>query len=210
MTMKFDGGYNVMLEGTPAAGIAAYQKPDVLHLPLFSNRLEFSLLQVADGETVQKGQILARDPVNFSVPLLAPVGGTVNLEAAERHITLENLSAGPTAVEAVEGESQRQTLVRLGVWSSLARVDNNRVPDPENAPLALIVAVSRFEPYFPDADNLLGEAIPPFTSGRLADTEDGSACPRCRRSIPSTRRPSPPASAISTRQRPGPSTCRRS
>jgi len=165
MMMKFDGGYNVMLEGKPAAGIASYQKPDVLSLPLFSKRLDFSLLQVADGETVQKGQILATDPVNFSVPLLAPVGGTVNLEIAERHITLENLSAGESVELNPEDADERQQLLQLGVWASFARIDNSRVPDPENSPDHLLIAVSRFEPYFPDADTLLGGAIDKFISG---------------------------------------------
>ena len=31
--MTFDGGYNVMLEGAPSTGIAAYQKPEALYLP---------------------------------------------------------------------------------------------------------------------------------------------------------------------------------
>jgi Na(+)-translocating NADH:ubiquinone oxidoreductase A subunit len=165
MTMKFDGGYNVMLEGPPAAGIASYEKPDVLHLPLFSRRLDFSLLQVADGDTVQKGQVMARDPVNFSIPLLAPVGGTVNLETAGRHITLENLSAGPTVAPAAVDQSERQALVEFGVWSSFAKIDNNRVPDPESSPDNLVVPVTRFEPYYPDADTLLAEAIEPFIAG---------------------------------------------
>ncbi|MBT8330467.1 MAG: hypothetical protein KJN87_12235, partial [Desulfofustis sp.] len=78
--MKFDGGYNVLLEGEPATDIASYQKPEALHLPLFSKSLDFSLLLVEHGEEVTKGQILAKDPVNFSVPLLAPMDGTVNLE----------------------------------------------------------------------------------------------------------------------------------
>lgn len=163
--IKFDGGYNVMIEGRPATGVASYQKPEVLCLPLFSRRLDFSLLQVAAGETVQKGQILARDPVNFSVPLLAPVGGTVNLETAEHHITLENLSGGESVELSPDDVDERQKLLQLGVWASFARIDNDRVPDPEYSPDHLVIAVSRFEPYFPDADTLLGGAIDTFISG---------------------------------------------
>ena len=54
--MTFDGGYNVMLEGAPSTGIAAYQKPEALYLPLFSDLLDFSLLQV-NLETGRKHQI---------------------------------------------------------------------------------------------------------------------------------------------------------
>lgn len=164
--MKFDGGYNVMLEGAPETGIASYQKPEVLYLPLFSNRLEFSLLLVEHGEEVRKGQILAKDPINYSVPLLAPMDGTVNLELAERHITLENLSsADGDAAEQVGEEDQRLTLVQLGVWSSIFRIDTNRIPDPENAPDWLIIPVSRLEPFFPTPATLLTDAVDQFAAG---------------------------------------------
>ncbi len=164
--MKFDGGYNVMLEGEPATGIASYEKPELLYLPLFSNALDFSLLQVEHGEEVTKGQVLAKDPVNFSVPLLAPMDGTVNLEQAERHITLENLSsAKDSAVTHEDDENQRQILLRMGVWSSLARVDTGRIPDPENNPDSLVIAVSRLEPFFPSAGTLLSDALEQFGGG---------------------------------------------
>lgn len=164
--MTFDGGYNVMLEGAPSTGIAAYQKPEALYLPLFSDSLDFSLLQVEHGEAVTKGQILAKDPINYSVPLLAPMDGTVNLELAERHITLENLSSAKESTDkTAEDEGQRQTLLRLGVWSSLARVDSGRVPDPDNTPECLVIPVSRLEPFFPAAETLLKDTIDQFGAG---------------------------------------------
>ena len=157
--MKFDGGYNVMLEGEPSTGIASYQKPEVLYLPLFSNVLDFSLLQVEHGEEVSKGQILAKDPVNFSVPLLAPMDGTVNLELIERHLALENLSSAQDSSITHEADlTQRQILLRMGVWSSLARVDNGRIPDPEKNPDCLIIPISRLEPFYPAADTVLKDA----------------------------------------------------
>lgn len=176
--MTFNGGYNVMLEGAPSPGIAPYQKPEVLYLPLFSESLDFSNLQVEHGEAVTKGQILAKDPINFSVPLLAPMDGTVNLERAERHIALENLSSAKEgAAMQAEDENQRQTLLRMGVWSSLARVDSGRIPDPENTPACVVIPVSRLEPFFPDAQTLLKDALEQFGAGLdllhkiLGDTE---------------------------------------
>ncbi|MBT8353203.1 MAG: 4Fe-4S dicluster domain-containing protein [Desulfofustis sp.] len=164
--MKFDGGYNVLLEGEPATDIASYQKPEALHLPLFSKSLDFSLLLVEHGEEVTKGQILAEDPVNFSVPLLAPMDGTVNLELVERHVTLENLSSTKDSEVAHEDdENKRQILLRLGVWSSLARVDTGRIPDPENTPDCLVIPVSRLEPFFPVAGTLLKDALEQFGGG---------------------------------------------
>ncbi len=164
--MKFDGGYNVMLEGEPGTEIASYQKPEALYLPLFSDSLDFSLLLVEHGEEVTKGQILAKDPVNFSVPLLAPMDGTVNLELAERHVTLENLSsAKDSEVTHEDDENKRQILLRMGVWSSLARIDTGRIPDPEKTPDALVIPVSRLEPFFPAAGTLLKDALEQFAGG---------------------------------------------
>ena len=165
--MKFNGGYNVMLEGEPSTGVAPYQKPEALHLPLYSDRLDFSLLEVEDGASVVKGQVLARDPVNFSVPLLAPMAGTINLKFAERHITIEHLSASLDSETAEVGDvgDERQTLLRLGVWSSLARLDTNRVPDPERTPEALIVSVFRFEPFLPSPAAILKDGAGDFVSG---------------------------------------------
>lgn len=165
--MKFNGGYNVMLEGEPSTGVATYQKPDVLHLPLNSDRLDFSLIQVEDGAAGVKGQILAKDPVNFSVPLLAPMAGTVNFECAERHITIENLAATADSdpAEVSDDDGERQTLLRLGVWASLARIDNNRVPDPERTPDALIVSIYRFEPFLPSPETVFKDGLDEFISG---------------------------------------------
>jgi Na(+)-translocating NADH:ubiquinone oxidoreductase A subunit len=165
--MKFNGGYNVMLEGAPSIGIATYEKPDALHLPLFSDCLDFSLLQVEHGESVKKGQVLAKDPVNYSVPLLAPMDGTINLEIAERHITLENLSSPEESVsdEADVDDDKRQTLLRFGVWSFMTKLDNGRIPDPETVPESLVIPVFRFEPFLPNAELLLKESLDQFIEG---------------------------------------------
>jgi len=165
--MKFNGGYNVMLEGEPSPRVAPYQKPDALYLPRYSNRLDFSLVLVEDGASVVKGQVLAKDPVNFSVPLLAPMAGTVNLEFAERHITIENLAASSDENSADDADlhNERAALLRLGVWSSLARIDNNRVPDPERTPDGLVVSIYRFEPYHPTPEALFRDGVDDFLAG---------------------------------------------
>ncbi len=166
--MTYIGGYNILLEGAPSNETVTYDAPEVLHLPLFSSRLEFSQLQVEHGQSVTRGQVLATDPVNYSIPLLAPVSGTINLEAVERHITLENLS--DTAPDnqgdsAVQHGAERQALLQHGVWPALAVLGSGNIPDPETDPEALLVPVTRLEPFFPDPDVFLPGAVERLGSG---------------------------------------------
>jgi len=75
--VKFKGGYDLQLKGVPNKEVRELPEPDLLYLPLFSNRINFSQLSVKDGEVVKQGQILAKDPENYCLPLLAPRTGTV-------------------------------------------------------------------------------------------------------------------------------------
>ena len=169
--MKCIGGYNILLEGKPSDEISDHQIPEVLHLPLFSRSLEFTNLKVEDGESVVQGQVLAGDPVNYSVPLIAPMSGTVNLTAVENHITLENLSS-PQDGEAAENgvdlngiDDKRQVLLKLGVWSFLTKVDSGRTPDPETFPELLVVETARTEPFFPNPEVFLQGYVERFVDG---------------------------------------------
>ena len=167
--MKGIGGYNILLEGKPSDGISEHEISEVLHLPLFSRSLEFTNLKVEDGETVTQGQVLAGDPVNYSVPLIAPMSGTVNLSAVENHITLENLSSPASesdgAVDLDSIEDKRQVLLQLGVWSCLVKVDTGKTPDPETVPELLIVETARLEPFFPNPDLYLLDRLDCFVDG---------------------------------------------
>jgi Na+-transporting NADH:ubiquinone oxidoreductase subunit A len=164
--MKFVGGYDVQLEGQPSTSLAKQADPEVLHIPLFSRSFNFSNLLVEAGTTVTPGQVLAEDPDNFSVVLLAPVGGTVNLEAAEYHVTLENLSGSVgDAIEKIDSGDARQNLLRLGVWSFMKQLGSGRVPDPTAAPDTLIIPICRFEPFYPSPEVVLKGRLEEFGSG---------------------------------------------
>ena len=73
--MRFRGGYDIMLAGKPVERVEVLPEPKVLYLPLRSRRFVFSELCVKDAQRVESGHALARDPENYSVPLLAPRGG---------------------------------------------------------------------------------------------------------------------------------------
>ena len=75
--MRFRGGYNVLLKGRPDGAIKVMPEPKVLYMPLRSERFTFSDIHVKDGQKVNGGDSLAKDPDNYSVPMLAPRAGTV-------------------------------------------------------------------------------------------------------------------------------------
>ena len=165
--MKFVGGYDLPIEGKPSDDVTEHQFPEVLYLPLFSRSFDYSALQVENGDTVTKGQILATDPTNFFAPLLAPAAGTVNLDQNERHITLENLSSdseGPP-LEEVTPDNRRQMMMRLGIWPLMTRVDTGRMPDPERSPEVLLVTIAQSEPFYPSPQAVLAGKTDRFVAG---------------------------------------------
>ena len=90
--MKLAGGYNVSIKGRPSNDVEVLPEPQVLQLPLQSRFLNFSNIRVEEGQHVLLGDVLAKDPDHFAIPLLAPRAGTVRLAAAENHIVLEDVS----------------------------------------------------------------------------------------------------------------------
>ena len=75
-----------MLQGRPDGAIKVMPEPDVLCLPLCSQRFAFNELNVKDGQKVNSGDVLAKDTDNYAVPLLAPRVGTIRLKPAENHM----------------------------------------------------------------------------------------------------------------------------
>ena len=62
--MRFKGGYNVFLKGQPGPEVKKLPEPDILLVPLFSERFTFKDLCVKENDKVKKGQVLAKDPDN--------------------------------------------------------------------------------------------------------------------------------------------------
>ena len=143
--MKFKGGYNVLLEGKPSAEVQEIPAPETLFVPLFSRRFDFSEICVEDGAKVRQGDVLARDPGNYSLPLLAARGGTVRLDPEIPVITLEDLQAdAPEAVDAGKGV---EGLVRLGAWRFFSDALTGDLPDPAVAPQAVVISTFQLDPF---------------------------------------------------------------
>jgi len=164
--MKFRGGYNILPAGRPVSGVVTLPAPDVLHLPLWTRRLNFSNLAVEHGQKVLIGNILATDPGNYGVPLLAPRGGTVNLTAAPDHVTLENLHDGrPDSWMSSRADKPLRRLLASGAWGFFCDAHTGVLPDPDVAPGGIIVSTARFEPFTARGDAQIKHRIAEFVRG---------------------------------------------
>ena len=175
--MRFRGGHNVLLKGRPDSAIKVMPEPKVLYLPLRSERFTFSDIQVKEGEKVKGGDVLAKDPGNHGVPLLAPRAGTVRLGAAENHIVLEDVAQSEERADMVKEEMQhiekemgvaginRYKLLSLGAWQFFYDAFTGELPDPLGTPQAIIVSTLSLEPFVTRGDAQLHRRLLNFTRG---------------------------------------------
>ena len=175
--MRFKGGYNILLKGKPQSNISVMPEPDVLYLPLQSKRFSFSKLCVKDGEHVNGGDILAKDPGNHGVPLLAPRSGCVRLEEKQGHVVLEKVAKLEERADIVKEEMEhieqemgaggikRYKLLTLGAWQFFFDAYTGELPDPLGTPQAAIVSTVSLEPFLARGDVQLHKRLLNFTRG---------------------------------------------
>lgn len=174
--MKFHGGYNVLLEGRPSGEVRVLPEPDELHLPLRSERFNFSEVKVQDGEAVKPGQAVATDPASHSVPLLAPRAGTARLEH-EGHVSIVGVHKEPEEIYRPEEDMEhapqdmdssgkrRFKLLGLGAWQFFHDAHTGEVPDPYGVPSAVIVNTLNLEPFLARGDVQIRKRLGDFTRG---------------------------------------------
>lgn len=165
-----------MLEGKPGRLIETLAEPEMLYVPLCSKRFEFTELCVEDGQRVNGGDVLSRDPNNYAVPLLAPRAGVVRLNAAKGHIVLEDISKTEFAytdrgrlphIAGQMGETgiKRYKLLELGAWQFFYDALTGALPDPLGIPQAVIISTVSLEPFVARGDVQLQERLLDFTRG---------------------------------------------
>lgn len=175
--MKLRGGYNVLLEGRPGHRVKRLPEPETLYLPLTSCRFDFSQICVEEGESVNAGDMLARDPENYSVPLLAPRAGTVRLHSHSGHIVLENVAQKEESADMPEKELEhiveemgraglkRYKLLSLGAWQFFSDAYTGELPNPLGTPQAVIVSTVSLDPFTARGDVQLHNRLLQFTRG---------------------------------------------
>ena len=175
--MKFRGGYNVTLQGRPGKNVRVMPEPQVLQIPLSSKRFNFSSICVENGQKVDMGDIMATDPDNFSVPLIAPRAGTVALDEMEGYIVLNDTSKTDdvpdfnenniphAALEMGSEGTNRHKLLMLGAWQFFSDAYSGNLPDPMAQPQAVIISTLSLEPFLARGDVQLNKRLLQFTRG---------------------------------------------
>ncbi|MEE9611485.1 MAG: hypothetical protein V3W19_09545, partial [Desulfatiglandales bacterium] len=175
--MKLRGGYNILLHGRPERAVKVLPEPDVLYLPLRSQRFGFSKVCVNDDQRVDAGDILAHDPDNYAVPLLAPRAGIARLKTTQNHIVLEDIGHLEEHADMSEEELshivqemgtagiKRYKLLALGAWQFFYDAYTGALPDPLGTPQAIIVSTLSLEPFVARGDAQLHGRLLNFTRG---------------------------------------------
>jgi Na(+)-translocating NADH:ubiquinone oxidoreductase A subunit len=171
--MKLRGGYNISLAGRPNDSIRTMPTPSELYMPLKSKRFNFTELSVKAGDTVKVGDVLAKDPGNYGIPMLCPVEATVQLQ--RDHIKLSDVvanhcypavsNASEHIPQAISAEDKAAKLVALGGWEFFGDAYSGDLPDPHAAPQAVIVSTISLEPFVARGDVQLKDELIHFTRG---------------------------------------------
>ncbi|MHC4986913.1 MAG: 4Fe-4S dicluster domain-containing protein [Planctomycetota bacterium] len=175
--MRFRGGYNIKLQGEPSGTLKPVPCPDILYYPLKSKSFHYSQMCVTHGQEVALGDVLAKDPDNYDVPLLSSCAGKVDLEMTPGHVTLTELSSEGVDEYSYQDELEhihkkmgsaglkRYKLLNLGAWEYIQDAYTGRTTDPLSTPEAIIVSTVRFEPFLVKGSILLSEYLLQFTRG---------------------------------------------
>ena len=164
-----------MLSGRPDATIRPMPVPDQLCVPLKTKRFNFSNVIVSSGDKVKIGEVLAADPDNFDLPLLAPASASVDLESDTECITLKQIiseesypsngDADEHVTKSGRGHDNLKKLFEMGAWEFFSDAFTAKLPDPKVAPQAIIVSTISLEPFVIRGDVLLKKRLVNFTRG---------------------------------------------
>lgn len=175
--MRLRGGHNIKLQGVPGGVLEPASSPDILYYPLESKSFNYSQLCVTHGQTVGLGDVLAKDPDNYDVPLLSSRSGKVDLEMTPGHVTVKELAAVESKEFSYRDDQEhihkkmgpaglkRYKLLNLGAWEYVREAYTGRMPDPLSTPQAIIISTIRLEPVLARGDVLLKEDLRQFTRG---------------------------------------------
>ena len=173
--MKLRGGYKILPEGRPNMSVKAMPTPSQLFIPLKSKRFSFTDIAVESGDKVNIGQVIAADPGNFNIPLLAPVSGKIQLDLDKDCIIIDDVNdSGPypptcdPSIHIPKGPSAHdkvQKLFSLGAWEFFYNALTGDLPDPAQTPQAIIISTVALDPFVARGDVQLKNQLVPFTRG---------------------------------------------
>jgi Na+-transporting NADH:ubiquinone oxidoreductase subunit A len=160
-------------------------------------------MEVRDGDTVSKGQVIFTDKKCEGVKYTAPAGGTVKavhrgnkrvllsveIEVAEKEeeLTFERFESA--ALATLQGAIVRDQLINSGQWTALRTRPFGKVPAPDAMPNSIFVTAMDTNPLAADADLIIAEQEQAFRDGLVVLTRltEGPVwvCKGAKSSLPS-------------------------
>jgi len=176
--IKIKKGLNLPISGVPQQTIAQeYQPSNVAILGADFHGLK-PTLQVAEGDQVQKGQVLFTDKKNEQVQYTAPASGKVVAINRGAKRVFESLVIAVSDAPPVQFARHAATdlpslarsvvveqLVASGEWTALRTRPFNKVPAPNTVPQAIFVTAMDSRPHAPNANLVIASDSAAFNAG---------------------------------------------
>ena len=136
-------------------------------------------MEVKEGDTVAKGQILFSDKKTPGVNYTAPAAGTVvdinrGAKRVFRGVVLEIAAAGEALqftsysaeqIQTLDKQAVIQQLLQSGSWPALRTRPFSRVPDPQTVPHSIFVTAIDTNPLAADPQVVTAPRIDDFAAG---------------------------------------------
>ncbi len=176
--IKIKKGLNLPISGVPQQTIAQeYQPSNVAILGADFHGLK-PTLQVAEGDQVQKGQVLFTDKKNEQVQYTAPASGKVVAINRGAKRVFESLVIAVSDAPPLQFAQHAATdlpslarsvvveqLVASGEWTALRTRPFNKVPAPNTVPQAIFVTAMDSRPHAPNANLVIASDSAAFNAG---------------------------------------------
>lgn len=176
--IKIKRGLNIPIQGTPSSTIDAFVTPRNIGVVGFDYHGMKPTMEVREGDTVQKGQVLFSDKKTPGVHYTAPASGTISAinRGAKRvlqSVVIEVSDAPGIDFGAVTADQARamgrqevvDKLVASGLWTALRTRPFSKVPAIDAEPVALFVTAMDTQPLAADPTIAIAEQAEAFALG---------------------------------------------
>lgn len=176
--IKIKRGLNIPIQGTPSSTIDAFVTPRNIGVVGHDYHGMKPTMEVREGDTVQKGQVLFSDKKTPGVHYTAPASGTISAinRGAKRvlqSVVIEVSDAPGIDFGAVTADQARSMgrqevvdkLVASGLWTALRTRPFSKVPAIDAEPVALFVTAMDTQPLAADPTIAIAEQAEAFALG---------------------------------------------
>ncbi len=176
--IKIKRGLDLPITGSPEQRIEDARPARSVALVGFDYHGMKPTMEVQVGDRVQAGQILFSDKKTPGVIFTAPVAGVVSaINRGEKRVlqsvvidvegseSIDFGSHSPAALETLDGQQVRETLIRSGLWTALRTRPYSKVPAVDAVPSSIFVTAIDTHPLAADPAVVLQHCAADFESG---------------------------------------------